>query len=135
MPLGNHLSRQVGKRRQVAGSIESQHYFPEMKVLETSIRLEDGWKGHRSGQFAFVTFDPKEGQHPFTIASAWDENEPRIMFITKALGDYTDYLPEQLKIGQQVTVEGPYGGFTFDDNAERQIWIGGVSASHPSSPG
>ena len=119
------LSRQVGKRRQVAGIIEAQHYFPEMKVLETSILLEDGWKGHRSGQFAFVTFDPKEGQHPFTIASAWDASEPRIMFITKALGDYTDFLPEQLKVGQKVTVEGPYGGFTFDDTAERQIWIGG----------
>ena len=47
------------------------------------------------------------------------------MFITKALGDYTDFLPERSQVGQQVTVEGPYGGFTFDDSAPRQIWIGG----------
>lgn len=119
------LSRQIGKRRQVEGTIEAQHYFPEMKVLETSILLGDGWQGHESGQFAFVSFDPKEGQHPFTIASAWDPANPRIMFITKALGDYTDFLPERLAVGQRATVEGPYGGFTFDDAAERQIWVGG----------
>ncbi len=119
------LTRQIGKRRQVEGTIEAQHYFPEMNVLETSILLEDGWKGHKSGQFAFVTFDPKEGQHPFTIASAWDASDPRIMFITKGLGDYTDFLPERLKVGSKAIVEGPYGGFTFDDTAKRQIWIGG----------
>ena len=36
------------------------------------------------------------------------------------------YLLEVMaRIGQPVTVEGPYGRFTFDDGAERQIWIGG----------
>ena len=119
------LSRQVGKRRRVAGTIEANHHFPDMKVLETTILLEDGWKGHQSGQFAFVTFDAKEGPHPFTIASAWDASNPRIMFITKALGDYTDVLPERTQVGRKVTVEGPYGAFTFDDSAKRQIWIGG----------
>ncbi len=119
------LTNQVGKKRRVEGTIEAQHYFPEMKVLETSILLKDGWKGHKSGQFAFVTFDSKEGQHPFTIASAWDANDPKITFITKGLGDYTDYLPEKLQTGDKVTVEGPYGCFTFDDSAKRQIWIGG----------
>ncbi len=119
------LTRQVGKRRKVEGTIEEQHYFPKMKVLETLILLKVGWKGHKSGQFAFVTFDSKEGQHPYTIASDWDENNPRIMFITKALGDYTNHLPEKLNIGDKAIVEGPYGCFTFDDTAKRQIWIGG----------
>ena len=119
------LSRQVGKQRRVGGTIEARHHFPDMNVLETQILLEDGWKGHKSGQFAFVTFDPKEGPHPFTIASAWDAADPRIVFITKALGDYTDFLPERSQVGNRVAVEGPYGGFTFDDNAPRQIWIGG----------
>ena len=119
------LSRQVGRRRRVEGSIAEQHHYPGMRVLETTIELEKGWHGHKSGQFAFVTFDPKEGPHPFTIASAWDANNPRIMFITKALGDYTDFLPERSKVGLKVMVEGPYGGFTFDDDAKRQIWIGG----------
>lgn len=119
------LTRQVGKRRKITGTVEAQHSFPDMNVTETTIRLEDGWAGHKSGQFAFVTFDKKEGAHPFTIASAWDASDPRIMFITKGLGDYTDLLPEQITVGGKAVVEGPYGGFTFDDTAPRQIWIGG----------
>ncbi|WP_371156959.1 ferric reductase-like transmembrane domain-containing protein [Jannaschia sp. 2305UL9-9] len=119
------LTRQVGKRRKVEGIVEDQHLFEDMNVLETTIRLDDEWKGHRSGQFAFVTFDKSKGAHPFTIASAWDATDPRIMFITKGLGDYTDFLPEHVKPGAKATVEGPYGGFTFDDAKPRQIWIGG----------
>lgn len=119
------LTRQVGKGRKVAGTVEAQHSFGEMNVLETMIRLDDGWSGHKSGQFAFVTFDKKEGAHPFTIASAWDASDPRVMFITKGLGDYTDRLPQQVEVGSKAIVEGPYGGFTFDDTSPRQIWIGG----------
>ncbi|MFA7555050.1 MAG: ferric reductase-like transmembrane domain-containing protein [Spongiibacteraceae bacterium] len=119
------LCQQKAKRRQVEGIIETIHHIPDMKILETSIRLKDGWKGHKSGQFAFVKFDPEEGQHPFTIASAWDADNPSIAFITKALGDYTELLPEKLNIGDKAIVEGPYGTFTFDDSAPRQIWVGG----------
>lgn len=119
------LTRQVGKRRKVAGTVEEQNQLADMDVLETTIRLDDGWKGHKSGQFAFVTFDKSEGAHPFTIASAWDACNPRIMFITKGLGDYTNFLPEHVKVGAKAVVEGPYGGFTFDDTSARQIWIGG----------
>jgi predicted ferric reductase len=119
------LTRQVGKQRKVSGTVEKQISFAEMNVLETTIRLGDGWEGHKSGQFAFVTFDKKEGAHPFTIASAWDAADPRITFITKGLGDYTDFLPEHVKTGAAAIVEGPYGRFTFDDLAPRQIWIGG----------
>ncbi|MEF3047825.1 ferredoxin reductase family protein [Pseudotabrizicola sp. L79] len=119
------LTRQVGKRRKVQGTVEAQQRFAEMNVMETTVRLNNGWPGHKSGQFAFVTFDKKEGAHPFTIASGWDAADPRITFITKGLGDYTDRLPEQVKIGSPAIVEGPYGGFTFDDTAPRQIWIGG----------
>ena len=96
-----------------------------MRVTEIHIKLDDSWNGHAAGQFAFVTFDRQEGKHPFTIASAWDPETRSIMFITKALGDYTDFLPEKLEVGGDVTVEGPYGRFTFDDTKERQIWIGG----------
>lgn len=119
------LTRQVGKRRKVAGTIIEQQYYPKVKVLETLILLKNGWKGHKSGQFAFVSFDQKEGQHPYTIASDWNPNNPSILFVTKALGDYTNYLPEKLKVGDKAIVEGPYGCFTFEDSVKHQIWIGG----------
>lgn len=119
------LLNRVGSGRQTQGSIASLHYFSEMGVLETVITLDEGWRGHQGGQFAFVTFEPKEGRHPFTIALAWNPQDRRIVFITKALGDYTKLLPERLNVGDKVSVEGPYGQFTFDDSKKRQIWIGG----------
>lgn len=119
------LFRRVGKKYQVHGCIERLEYFPKLNVLETKVKINEGWKGHESGQFAFVTFNEKERAHPYTIASAWNSNERHLTFLTKGLGDYTDTLPEELQIGDTVTIEGPYGCFTFDAPQQRQIWIGG----------
>lgn len=118
------LTRRVGNGRKVKGIIEGIDLFPELGVMETVICLEDGWKGHQSGQFAFVTFDLKEGPHPFTIGSAWKPEDPHISFITKGLGDYTGLMVDKLKVGDAAIVEGPYGRFTFDDDKKHQIWIG-----------
>jgi predicted ferric reductase len=118
------LLKRVGRDRQVRGHIESLVYYPELRVLETTIALEPGWRGHEAGQFAFVTSNHQEGAHPYTIASAWDSRKPRIVFITKALGDHTGKLHERLAVGDAIKVEGPYGCFTFDDQRPRQIWIG-----------
>lgn len=119
------LTRQIGRSRKVSGTIETVRTFAAMGVTEIHMQLDDGWKGHEGGQFAFVKFDHSEGQHPFTLASAWDPATRKIMIITKGLGDYTDVLPARIKAGDTVTVEGPYGRFTFDDGKPRQVWIGG----------
>jgi predicted ferric reductase len=118
------LSGRVGARRKVGGTIETLVHYPALDVLESRIALQPGWPGHAAGQFAFVTSDAREGAHPYTIASAWDAQDRRITFITKALGDHTRRLREKLKIGMPVTVEGPYGCFDFDDGIPRQIWVG-----------
>jgi predicted ferric reductase len=114
----------VGAKRKVKGTIDKLTYYDNLRVLEGSITLEDGWPGHSAGQFAFVTSDYKEGAHPYTIASAWDPGDRRIVFITKALGDHTSRLPERLKPGLPVTIEGPYGCFNFNDPQSHQIWVG-----------
>ena len=119
------LSGRIGARRKARGNIESLHHYPELRVLETCVRLDPGWAGHRAGQFAFVESSQDEGAHPYTIASAWNPDERRIVFITKALGDHTARLHETLRVGAPVTVEGPYGRFDFDDRKPRQIWVGG----------
>ena len=118
------LFGRIGAGRRVAGHIESLQYYPGLDVLESRIALQPGWPGHAAGQFAFVTSDRREGAHPYTIASAWDAADPHIVFITKALGDHTRRLPQRLKPGMPVTVEGPYGCFDFDDAAPRQVWVG-----------
>ncbi|QHP71304.1 ferric reductase [Bradyrhizobium sp. LCT2] len=119
------LLRRVGAGRQVKGRITSLQYYPGVKALETEIEVLHGWSGHKPGQFAFARSDASEGAHPYTIASGWNAEHPKITFITKELGDHTSRLREKLRIGQEVKVEGPYGCFTFDDDCPHQIWIGG----------
>ncbi|MDF2810229.1 MAG: Ferric reductase domain protein transrane component domain protein [Microvirga sp.] len=119
------LLRRVGAARQVKGRIAEFRYYPGVKALETIIDVPRGWPGHRAGQFAFAMSDASEGAHPYTIASGWHPDHPRIAFITKELGDHTGRLREKLRAGQEVRVEGPYGCFTFDDACRHQIWIGG----------
>lgn len=118
------LSGRIGADRKVQGKIESLIYYPELRVLETGIVVQDGWRGHSAGQFAYATSDAKEGPHPYTIASAWNPAERRITFITKALGDHTNRLRERLQVGMPITLEGPYGCFDFEDKQPRQIWVG-----------
>ncbi|GGO80424.1 ferric reductase [Marinobacterium nitratireducens] len=118
------LSGRVGRRRQVAGAMRSVKWYPGVRVVEGCIDLEPGWPGHRPGQFAFVTSKSSEGAHPYTIASAWNDEDPSLTFIVKSLGDWTGQLNDWLKPGLPVTVEGPYGSFDFEDDRPHQIWIG-----------
>ncbi|WP_291994193.1 ferric reductase-like transmembrane domain-containing protein [Candidatus Accumulibacter sp. ACC003] len=119
------LSGRIGRSRQVRGELVSvSHSAPE--VLSVRCRLNQRWRGHRPGQFAFISFDPSEGQHPFTIASA-DHGDGEISFEIKALGDYTGGLGRRLTVGQPVSVEGPYGRFGLprQRRGAQQIWIAG----------
>lgn len=118
------LLGRIGAGRKLQGTIASLLNYPEARTLETTIALPEGWPGHTAGQFAFVTFAHATEAHPYTIASAWNPDERRITFITKALGDHTRGLETELKVGMPVTVEGPYGCFDFADRQPRQIWIG-----------
>lgn len=118
------LFGQIGAQRRVAGEIKEMRHYPGVRSLETVVGLGPGWPGHKAGQFAFATSNRFEGAHPYTIASAWDPSNPQVTFISKELGDHTTGLVDRLKVGQQVTVEGPYGCFTFDDDLPHQIWVG-----------
>ncbi|MDR2195559.1 MAG: ferric reductase-like transmembrane domain-containing protein, partial [Gallionellaceae bacterium] len=118
------LRRQVGADRQVVAQIMSLRYFPGVRALEIETEAK-GWPGHKPGQFAFATSNPSEGPHPYTIASEWRAEHPRIRFVVKELGDHTNRLRAKLRVSQHVVLEGPYGRFTFDDDRLHQIWIGG----------
>jgi predicted ferric reductase len=119
------LAGRIGRHRLVAGTVESVS-ANSADVTEVTCRLDAGWKGHRAGQFAFITFDADEGAHPFTIAST-NRGDRRITFQIKALGDYTRGLARRLNPGQPVRVEGPYGHFDLSRRNPRaqQIWIAG----------
>lgn len=118
------LSGNIGFNRKVTAEIVNILEYPALNMLKTTLLLENGWSGHKAGQFAFVTSNKKEGAHPYTIASAWNENDKKLVFITKALGDHTSRLKDILKIGSKVVVEGPYGNFNFEDKKSLHIYIG-----------
>lgn len=119
------LTGRIGKRRQARGTIVSVKRTAS-DVTEVSCRLDEEWRGHRPGQFAFIAFDQIEGPHPFTIACA-DKGDRTISFQIKALGDYTRGLADRLTPGKEVRVEGPYGRFDLSRRSKRaqQIWIAG----------
>lgn len=119
------LAGGIGRAREVRGEIVALEQ-PALDITTVRCRLDRSWHGHRPGQFAFVTFDDKEGAHPFTIASA-DRGDQIISFEIKALGDYTKRLSGSLQAGQTVRVEGPYGCFDLArcNPKARQIWIAG----------
>ena len=75
------LLRRFGLRTQATGTVTSATYYPELRVLETEMKVDGTWPGHEAGQFAFVTTDWREGPHPYTIATAWDAAERKIGFI------------------------------------------------------
>jgi len=114
----------IGRRRQVDGLVLSVRHANG--ITELTCQLGEQWPSHRPGQFAFITLDRSEGAHPFTIASA-DRGDRTVTFFIKALGDFTGSLAQRVKIGQKVSIEGPYGRFLLARTApaERQIWIAG----------
>jgi predicted ferric reductase len=104
--------------------VASTHYFPELKALEIDLDMQEPWRGHKPGQFVFVETDPKEGPHPFTLATHWSPESGRIGIIAKELGDYTAMIRERFAPGTPVKVDGPYGRFNFECKKPRQVWIG-----------
>lgn len=117
------LLRRVGRQRQVLGTVTERVVYDKLQVVELGVALQGEWPGHAAGQFAFVTLDPAEGPHPYTIASDW-RGDGQVRFIVKALGDYTRTLARQVQPGDPVRIEGPYGRFTFQGRRPRQVWIG-----------
>lgn len=119
------LLGKIGNKRKVKGYVTGIEYYAELKTSDIIIKLNDEWKGHKAGQFVFVKFNDSEAPHPYTLTSSWNAETKEIHIIIKSLGDYTSTLHQKIKIGEKVTVEGPYGGFTFKDDKPKQIWIGG----------
>ncbi|MGB6007432.1 ferredoxin reductase family protein [Castellaniella sp.] len=116
------LRQSIGHSRRHAGRIESVRQL-EGGITEVNCAMERSWPGHRAGQFAFVTFDAREGAHPYTIASA--DRTGRLTFQIKALGDYTRTLAQRLQAGQAIRIEGPYGRFDHRRGEDRQAWVAG----------
>ena len=119
------LFGRTGASRRVRAQVASVDYSELRRTTHFVLAMpEGGWPGHQAGQFAFVRVGEEEA-HPYTIASAWEGEKRELHFAVRALGDHTSGLHQRLHPGLNVDVEGPYGRFTFADDALRQIWIAG----------
>ena len=114
----------IGKKRQYKGKVIDVQVMSDKGVVQLDIQLEAGSNmAYQAGQFAFLTLSDKEGGHPFTIVS-FDEQNRIVRFAIKNLGDYTSYLAQEVKVGQDAVIEGSYGALDFSDD-KPQIWVAG----------
>lgn len=113
----------IGKQNTYQGQIIAIDNLNN-NTLEITCRVNGRWQ-HKAGQYVFFLHNKLEGQHPFTIAST-DYHNNQIKLCVKALGDYTKSLQRNIKVGDSVQIEGPYGCFDFKQQATaKQIWIAG----------
>lgn len=79
----------------------------------------------RAGQFCFLRLDKNRlhARHPFTISSA--PGEKNISFTIKNTGRFTE-TAKILKPGDSISVDGPFGVFTPEDDGELVLIAGGV---------
>lgn len=96
------LFQKIGANHRASGKISQICVHEDGKVTEVEVLLTTPWEGHKEGQFAFVTFDNREGHHPFTLSSSW-KDDATLTFHIKQLGDYTRSLSHTLKVGDPVT--------------------------------
>lgn len=80
------------------------------------------------GQFAWITaWDSpfKDSEHPFSFSAA-PANDGSLRFTIKELGDFTRRIKD-MKPGQTVYVDGPYGAFSIDrhPHAHGYVFIAG----------
>ena len=117
------LAGLIGRGRQHAARVSSVT-TSRSGILNLCVTPDTDWPGHEAGQFALLTLERSEGPHPFTIVSDWQAGAP-LRFAIKPLGDYTRTLAGRVRVGDAVTVEGPYGRFDFGDVLEEQVWVAG----------
>lgn len=75
----------------------------------------------QAGQFGFLSIMEKglREPHPFSIASANTENH-QIHFVIRVLGDYTQKLYEQVKVGMLADIRAPHGRFKRPEKAAKE---------------
>lgn len=112
------LIQKIGHQHTTTGTIKNITPLPENNSIELLIDAPN-WQGHQAGQFAFLHHATFSEPHPFTLAS----HSTPLRFLIKDLGDDTTHLDKKIHIGDEVNIEGAYGCFDFQDDADLQIWI------------
>jgi predicted ferric reductase len=114
--LHGHFKYSIRQIRLLPGNLIDIKLSPKSRILN-----------FKPGQFVYASFNSKGLSpefHPFSIASGNRSSD--VQLIIKRIGDFTDELASLAKIGDDVKLKGPYGGFTFDDRRNhKQLWVAG----------
>lgn len=91
----------------------------EMAPTQNPVQFE-------AGQFAFIRMkeDGLREPHPFTIASGSDD-QGHVHFVIREMGDFTQKLVRDTRVGMHADVYAPYGRFKRPTAAKQEVWIGG----------
>ena len=113
----------MNKRKAIPFTIEAVNAME--RATEVVLKPVDKMLDHKAGQFAFVEIQGKgwSEPHPFTISSA--PGEDHLRFTIKVLSDWTRKVREELTVGKEVMVRGPYGRFDTTTAGKKQIWLAG----------
>lgn len=111
-------------RKRFAGKFYVKEIKKEINNVFTLV-VEPEKKLHfKAGQFCFLRLnkDNLHARHPFTISS--DPHEQDLRFTIKNTGRFTKALLE-LKNGDEIIIDGPFGTFTLKDNGKSIVLIAG----------
>ena len=92
------------------GKVVDVEYHLGVKVIRFDIQLSASGRGIARANLPSWSTAPERRRTSLSITSHWN-GDGRLSFLVKDLGDYTATRPIALKIGDDVTVEGPYGEF------------------------
>ncbi len=105
VPSGGRLDWRLGSL------VATMDETPRARTLVFDV---PGWGGHRAGQHVDVRLTAADGyqaQRSYSIASA--PEEPRLELMVERLeeGEVSPYLTEELRVGDQIELRGPIGGY------------------------
>jgi predicted ferric reductase len=119
------LARRIGRKRYTVTRAENV----ARGIIEITLKPEERLLDYTPGQFIYFTpLDSRltagrNEEHPYTLSSAPREAVLRI--VVKDVGDATHAL-QQITLGSQALVEGPYGEFfPAKKKTTRELWIAG----------
>jgi ferredoxin-NADP reductase len=84
------------------------------------------WPGHRAGQHVDVRLTAEDGyqaQRSYSIASAPDDDHLALTVERLEDGEVSPYLVDELRVGDQLELRGPIGGYFVWDDALRGVAV------------
>lgn len=117
------LFQLIGCRHKVFAEVIKAEHNERSKTLTLVLKPAEHFE-YTAGQYVFLKFCHSKEAHPFSIAN-YDKENNMLRFLIKELGDFTKELPKNITKNDIITVEGPYGNFTFNDSKAHQIWVAG----------